>query len=294
MQAKFNPTYRILIQKEKSQEFLEIAYPFTIDFDISRDTSSSVNQATFKIYNLNENTRSQLFKDRYSLLDYGTGTGYRKIIFQAGYGGQLTTCFVGAMLQAHSYRSGTEMVTHIQALDGGYAIANSQINTSFGKGVSVQTVLESLSGSLFDIQQGAVSDTSGTLNRGIVFNGNAWGFLTETFSDKEVFIDMQELYILNRNDATKTFVPLISAETGLLGTPMRESTNLTVDIIFEPRVKVGNIVEIKSTTNPFFNGQFKITGIKHNGTISASVSGTRKTTLILFVGSLLFGSLKVI
>jgi len=74
--------------------------------------------------------------------------------------------------------------------------------------------------------------------------------------------------------------------------PRRQNTYIQVDIIFEPRIQVGQIVEIVSQIDPRFNGQWKVQGIKHSGTISGAVGGDCKTTLQLFYGTAPLGGLK--
>ena len=73
-----------------------------------------------------------------------------------------------------------------------------------------------------------------------------------------------------------------------MGTPKRNDTYLEVDILFEPDLQIGQIVQIVSQTNPAFDGQYKIFGIKHSGTISGVVGGDCRTSLQLFVGTRLF------
>ena len=84
----------------------------------------------------------------------------------------------------------------------------------------------------------------------------------------------------------------INTKTGLLGTPILQGAFLTVETILEPRIKVGQLVEIESSYNTAFNGQYKVIGIRHIGVISEAVSGEAKTTLELLVGDRIINQLK--
>ena len=288
---KFGRNYKLYVQPTNSSTFIEITYPLTLEFDISRDTSSSINQATFRIYNLSEKNRNAIFKDRYSMLDNGVGTGAKKVILQAGYGDNLSTVFQGSVLEAYSYRQMSEVVTYINALDGGYGIANSFVNFSVSKGTPKQDIFNQLANSILGVDKGSVGTVAGSIDRPIAYNGNGWAFLKRDFSG-DVFIDLEKINLLKPNEVINASIPVITSASGLLGTPMRQNTNLTIDMIFEPRIQVGNIVEVKSSINSLFNGQFKTTGIKHSGTISGAINGDCKTTLQLFIGAYLFGGLK--
>jgi molybdate-binding protein len=50
-------------------------------------------------------------------------------------------------------------------------------------------------------------------------------------------------------------------------------------MIFEPRVICGQFVTLESSTDASFNGDYKITSVKHRGVISPVVSGDAITTL---------------
>jgi hypothetical protein len=98
---------------------------------------------------------------------------------------------------------------------------------------------------------------------------------------------------LSDDDAFEGVVPVIDDESGLLGVPQHEDAILKVDIIFEPRLMIGQIVDIQSRVAPMFNGQYKIYGIRHEGEISDAESGLATTTLEMLVGSQVYGRFHV-
>ena len=67
---KLNKIYRLEVQlpAEGSQpgDFLVIQPPITIEFGIDRRRFASANRMDLKIYNLSEQTRSRIFRDRFN------------------------------------------------------------------------------------------------------------------------------------------------------------------------------------------------------------------------------------
>lgn len=276
-----------------STTYLEIDYPLTVEFDIERNTSSSINTGTFSITNLSPKTSSRLAKDFYNIDDISSGKEKRQVFFQAGYEKNLSMCFAGTLMEGFTDRRGTETITHLRAQDGAYEAYNAFTSTTFAPNTTPQSIFDVLLTDL-GLKKGAVGNLNqNTPLRAVSFNGNTFELLQDNF-DNRVFIDLQTVNLLNPDEVIAGQVPLISSETGLLGVPRRQQTNIVVDMIFEPRIKVGQVVEVKSTIDPRFNGQFKVQGIKHSGMISGAVGGDAKTTLQLFYGSAALGGLKIL
>ena len=55
-------------------------------------------------------------------------------------------------------------------------------------------------------------------------------------------------------------------------------------MLFEPRLTLGQIINLQSTTNKQYNGLYKVVGFTHRGTISPAVCGDLRTTVNLFIG----------
>jgi hypothetical protein len=288
---KLNRKYRMLIELENGK-ILEITDPLTLEFNIERNTAVSLNKGIFRIYNLGLNIRNQIFQDRFRVKDFGSGKLYKKLILQAGYN-QLSTIFVGNILESYSFRQGANVIQYIECYDGLYGAVNGFVSQTLNKGASVNEALELLVNQLPNVDKGTIASQEGTLSRGRPFFGNTYTVLDETFRNK-VYIDLEQLNLLDPNQAITGQLPLIKSETGLLSTPRRQQSYLQVDIVFEPRLTLGQLVAIESSINPIFDGQFKIFGITHQGTISGAISGEAKTTLQLFIGSEVLGGLKTI
>lgn len=301
---KFGRKFRLLFEFDTTTEeksAIEIATPFTLEFDIVRNTSSSLNSATFRVYNLNETNRSLIFQNRTSIND---ASGKRKrVLLQAGYNsldntinkdGDLTTIFRGDLLEAYSFRQGPDVITYINAQDGGFGAYNSTISTTLNAGASFKEVIEQVGSTIKGVEIGSIGETPGFFKTPTPLHGNSFYLLTEDY-EGEVFIDLEKLNKLNRNEYIKSLgvgVPLINSDTGLLGTPLRQGTDLIVDMLFEPKINVGQLIEIKSQFNKKFDGQYKVNGVRHSGVISDAVGGECRTSLQLYIGDKLLGELK--
>lgn len=277
MAAKFGRNYILTVQTENG-ELLVIQPPFTVEFDVTRNTLSSANICSIRIYNLGQNNRNKI---RFNKMDTGD---YRSVQLQAGYGTNLPIVFSGNITQAWSVREGNNFITSIECFDAGFAFANAQTNTPFPSGTAQTTVIKTLASSLPNVTLGAIGSFPGSLTRGASLSGNTIDLLRE-LTGGGFFIDNGKAYCLGDSEAIQGEMLLINSESGLLGTPVREQTLLNFDMMFEPRLTVGQKIQLDSSTGGNFNGFYKIISLKHRGTISAAVCGDAITTVGMFYGN---------
>ncbi len=268
----------ILTVETPNNELLVIEPPFTVEFDITRNILTSANVCSIRIYNLSANNRNQI---RFNIMDSGT---YRSVQLQAGYGTNLPVIFSGNITQAWSVREGVNFITSIESFDGGFAFANGQTNQLFPAGTAQETVISTLAGSLPGVTLGAVGNYPGSLTRGCSFSGNTANILRD-ITGGGFFIDNGVAHALNDSECIDGEMLLITSASGLLGTPVREQTILTFDIIFEPRLVVGQQIQLDSSTGQNFNGFYKIISLKHRGMISEAVCGDAVTSVGMFYGT---------
>lgn len=258
---------------------LTVELPFTVEFDITRNTLTSANVCSIRIYNLSKNHRNQL---RFNPIDQGD---YRPVQLFAGYGQNLSQIFAGNITQAWSVREGVNFITTIESFDGGYAFNNGNSGLTFPAGMSIQTVIGQLAGSLPNLQPGYIGYYPGTLDRGISVNGNTMEILRE-LTGGGIFIDNNTVNCLGDNECVPANgITVIDDSTGLIGTPLLEQTILHFETIFEPRLVVGQQINFNSSTEPVYNGIYKVTALKHRGTISGAICGDALTTIEVFAGT---------
>ena len=284
---KFLPTYLLSVEtvlggaKGGSPANVEIKPPLAIDFEIRRATLSSAQTASFTVYDLKETSRDLVQKDWFNLSDV------RAVQFSAGYRDTpLTMIFNGTIKQAQSVKrpGAVDFHTVIEAFDGGPAMANGFSLRTIPAGSQFSDIIKALAADLPNLARSAIiGKIDGATSRGASFAGNTWNYIFQ-LSNGLAFIDNGQLKILNPNEYAGTEVPVISSDSGLLGTPERYLNMLRCPLLFEPRFTLGQLVELKSSGLKRFNGLYKVVGLTHRGNISQVRDGERRTELTLWNG----------
>ena len=265
-----------------ANKFVEITLPYALDFEISRQNLSSAQTGHFRIYGLGEHDRNAIQKDIFQF------TQLRAIQLRAGYESQpagqfMPLVFNGTVLTAYSWREGQQWVTEIEAFDGGWQMANgSNVSITLAPNTSASAVVHQLCSQLPNLTgQPIIGDFPTTNKRGEVLVGSAWNLIQQKTNGQAV-IDNGQVKALNFWECIRGEIPVISAETGLLGSPKRTTSTLEFETIFEPCLTVGQIVEVQSVTNKQFNRSWKVIGFEHRGTISPSTAGECITSVRLW------------
>lgn len=273
---KFNRNYELLIET-RDGKLLKITRPFTVEFEVYRNSFSSANICSIRVTNLNANNRNQIRKDQYETTDL------RTITFSAGYGDKLSIAFKGNINQAWSVREGTRMVTQIESYDGGFAYINGITDSAYPGNSPQQSIIDSLASSLPGVTVGAIGSFPGSIGRGNAYNGQTTSILTE-LTGGGFFIDNGKAYCLNDNECVSSNIPLVNAQSGLLGTPVKEQTYINFDMLFEPNLIVGQLIRLETLTAEVFNGVHKVISLRHSGVISDAVAGSAITSVGLLPG----------
>lgn len=251
----------------------------SIEFEIQRNSLGSSQTATFKIYGLKGPTQRLIYADQYD-----AANRFRAIQFRAGYVGFTPLIFNGFMRKAYTKREGVNMITTIEAYDGGLAMAAGFTSSTVVAGVPLAEVLANLATSLPNTGgTPIIGNFTGTTGRGRVFCGNTWNIIRQE-SDNLAIIDNGQVKILQQNEAIASDIPVISSASGLLGSPARSGQMIEFDMLFEPRFTVGQIVQLESITNSLYNGTYKVMGFTHSGMISPAVAGEARTKVQLWLG----------
>ncbi len=274
---KFNRRYQLLVQTQDGST-LEVKPPFTLEFDITRNILTSANVCQIRIYNLNKRNRNSI---RFDMSNYGE---LRGIVLKAGYGENLPVIFTGNISQAWSVREGTNFISQIECFDGGYALANGTFDEQFISGTPQRSILDSMIAKLPGVSPGVIGDIQGEIARGNSYSGNTADLINNLVPNK-FFIDNQKANILGDSECLQGDIVLINPDAGLLGTPIREQTIVNFDMLFEPRLIIGQLINLESKTDDSFNGSYKVVSIKHRGVISESVAGDAVTSCGLFKGA---------
>lgn len=278
---KFGRNYILEVQTQNGST-LTITLPFTIEFDITRNTLTSANVCQIRIYNLSQKNRNQI---RFNVSDYGN---FRGITLRAGYGSNLPVVFSGNISQAWSVREGVNFITQIECYDGGFAFANAQTSVQYPAGTMQKDIIKNLAGSLPHVSLGVIGDYPGALSRANSYSGSTTDILRE-ITGSGFFIDNGKANALGTNEYIDngSGIALINSASGLLGTPVLEQTIVRFDMLFEPGLTVGQRIQLDSITEQNFNGFYKVTAVKHRGMISEAVCGDVITTGEFFFSKIL-------
>jgi hypothetical protein len=277
--SKFGRNYLLSVET-KSGLTITIEPPFTIDIDVQRDTLSSVNITNIRVYNLSEKNRNQIRKDAWNFDDI------RNVVLKVGYGNQISTVAVGNIKQAWSAREGVDFITTIETYDGGWAFTNAQSDFQVQAGTPKRSVVLKLAENMnnFGVTTGAIGAITGEVERGNTYSGPTVELMKELVGDS-FFIDNGKVNVLSSSESISSSVLTVNSASGLLGTPIRENTYLRFDMIFEPKIQVGTLINLESSTGKNFNGIHKVYSLKHKGMISDSVGGKLITTVGLLDGN---------
>jgi len=281
---KITPIKRVGNSVVNAGKSIVITDPLTIKFDIKREPFAGSCTANIEIYNLQPSTRKKLFLDYYdfeNLQKVELSAGYANGKFDLIYRGQIRTCRVR--------KDQTETVMVIDAFSGLFVL-DSLISVSLDGIQSQQQQADKIISyaSAQGLTKGPTSYEEIATTRPVALLGNAFALLKKTTKGK-AFVDNDEIVVVNIDETVEGDVRVIDDSTGLLGVPERQATTLTVNCIFEPRLKVGQGIEIVSKIAPEFDGQYKIWGVSHRGTIGMASGEQCITTLTLWTGLNLYG-----
>ena len=273
---RFGRNYSLTVQYGEGQNVV-IALPFTLEFDVNRNDYSSSNVSSLRVYGLAPDTRNKLRKD----LQGGLGAVTKRMILRAGYGSNLVEILNANMKQGFSYREGNTFITEMDAYDAGGAFANSQTSREWIAGTDQKQILSDIISDLkpWGISEGQISNAFG----GAIPTGNSYSGVTcdllKQLTNGNFFIDNGKAHCLAEGDCIQGVLTTINADTGLLGTPRRFQSVMDFDILFEPRLLIGQFLNLVSSTGDGFNGTHKVIKIHHKGTISDAICGDAITSV---------------
>lgn len=279
-------------QYRQGKNALQIEPPFTIEIDINGSINLDGNSANISIYGLNESTRKRLFQNRFNIPVVEEGKKYyRIVVLEAGYGKNIYPIFNGTLINGYPTREGVDQITHLTCQSSAMGLYNSFINKPpYAAGTKKLQVINDIIQEMTqygDLTKGVITpNLNGSFNQAVSVMGESYNVLTQFGVD--VFIDGGKINVLQLNEAIGKLglqIPIISSETGLIGTPIiSDEGYVIVNTMFEPTIKLANMVQLKSETAPFFNGNYKVMSVSHKGVLSTTKAGKLVTTLKLWSG----------
>lgn len=250
---------------------LVVARPLRVSFEVERSTRPTPNAATIRVWNLS--------RDSQALVE---GAGGALVVLEAGYVGERAEIFRGTVLRARagqrtgspkSERDGPDVVTTIEATDGGLEYRRARVARGYSAGVSVATVLRDLAGAL-GVGEGnlreveALGELDGgarTFPEGTVISGSASGEMTRILRSLGLRWSVQHgaLQILQRGAALQTRAVRLSSSTGLVGSPeVGTGGRVTARALLTPELWPGRRVRLEADR---IQGQLVARAIRYEG-----------------------------
>jgi len=294
---KLNRNYRLFVQKQDLagnalDEGVVITNPLTVKFEVIRKAYSGIAEATINVYNLGANDYNRLFRDFFFDIDRQKPLF---ISFSAGYGKYengkdvLNVIFAGDVYSAYTHREGTDIVTTFYAKTGLRNLAQT-ISLSIAAGATAKELVAECMSNMPCLSDSYQDIEDYEFKKPVELMGKPLALIKEYNPNRVVYVDLNNVYIQKEDDeGFEGYIPLINDENGLLNAPERKSSTLTFSMIFEPRLLVGQAIEVKSRIAPQFDGQYKIFGITHSGIISDAIGGRAITTVEVNVGPQIYG-----
>lgn len=236
-------------------------------FKLTLDDKPEPNNAEIAVWNLSADSRAQL-----------DGKGFR-VILAAGYGTNTEQIFSGDVRRFDHQRIGPDWVTKIEVGDGERAFNHARISESFGAGTAVRDVLRKAIAAMQGDPGNAlqkIQGIAGDFVTGYVAHGRAALELTRLLEPQGYTWSVQggRLQILGPNDYTDEIGPLVSPDTGMIGTPEVGSPEkkgqpavLKVRSLLLPRMRPGQRFELRSSAK---SGTFKARKVVHTGDTAGS------------------------
>jgi hypothetical protein len=253
--SRFNRNFELTVAVGGGQEVV-ITSPMRVSFSVDKSVAGGLNKMTCRIYNLKASNRNALVRDKEG----------RKIIpvrLRVGYEGTMALIFKGTVQRGLNFREGPDMVTELECLDGGAQVLGTFITATVrGKDRAIEEV-RAQSG----LARGKITAQS-AITRPRVLVGPTARVLDELLEDGATwYVDDEQLYILKDDEVMSSFIPLVSAATGLLNTPTREMSKTTFETLMNPTLRIGGLCQLESTSAPHMNGVYRITEMGYSGDV---------------------------
>lgn len=291
---KFNRRYkcvfrigkRIGFNKQKVEQTFEIAYPYTLQFNVEAGCYQTSQQGNLRFYNINPDYQKSLWKESYDM------SKYIEVELYAGYGNNMPLIFAGDVMKCYTSRKGgdTNFITEMEVSAAPEVFKNGFANQTISKGADVSSVFNDLFKGIPDVGIGYITKELGKLKRSTTFIGNPIDLIKNSYgSQYEIFIENGLLNVLAEGEVKQDKVLTVTAASGLLGTPKRNGALTEVEMLFEPQATVAGLVNVLSDSMPDLNGTYKCLNVSHQGIISYSGEcGKVITNLVLTNGKNIF------
>lgn len=293
MADAFNRKYKLTLGRVGGNNTVVLTEQH-IEFTVGQSSNSELNSLEINIYNLSDSTVSLL--DRKDL----------PVRLEVGYeNSPLGLIFNGTKTSSYSYRSGTEIITHITAQEGAKEVRESRCSATLPKQVTLRQVLEEIIKQAYPSYgknlRGDILDSK-RYNAGISLSGSAC-YLMDTYCIPNglewtvLHGNLINVAPKNGTSRSQSEIVILSPSTGLIGSPekmTKDSNNMDGDTkntqsfgvrlksLINHKLVAGYLVKLQDTGLSGFgnagslDGIYKIEKVTHTG----SYEGAEWVTVI--------------
>lgn len=235
-----------------------------VTFSIEKKDAREANKAVITVTNLSTATRAKF--DEKSL----------PVVVEAGYVDRRGAVFIGTAYRTTHTRSGADVVTTIEAADGGREISTAVGAWSYAAGVSSSQVIRDVAdGISLPLSTGSsITPNKPTFGKGWAFVGSAADALSAATKAVGLTWSVQDGQIQILADADDgTAVTVLSATTGMIGSPERLETKadgkdvarVKVSCLLQPQIRPARRIKIESINAPGLSGVYVVKEMKLTG-----------------------------
>lgn len=251
---RFIKDYKLVITTPTS--IINIEPPINIEFDGEKSINTfGLNRLNLKIYNLVESKRNQLVRDK---------EGNENILVELfiGYQNNIKRVFKGNINRAYPEKSGPNIVSVIECLDGLRDVKSSFTSAvASSKRQAIETILKDMP----NTEIGKITEQN-PIYRSKVIMGNSYQEIQKLLQpDELMYIEDEKLYIIKKDEVAENYITLINAETGLIDTPKRENQVVEVKTRVNPSIKIGGQAKLESIYAPYLNGVYRVEELGFSG-----------------------------
>lgn len=241
-----------------------------ISFEIVRDLFGAPDTAKINVYNINKEHRDSILER------------YQSMRLDAGYKDNVKTLYNGDLVNADHTRDATEGITILFGSDG--AIESKKlVNFTLPPGSVPQDAINKIAEQAGLDVGDVVGVPSLPYARGVTFSGPAQEALNKVGSDHRLNWTIQDKKIQMVEETSaigdQTTAILVSAATGLKGSPTITEVGVDFDTLLNPDIQPGKLVKIESlganvsigdrlffkTKATIGSGFYKVRNVVHTG-----------------------------
>ncbi|MFD1558675.1 phage protein [Paraburkholderia silviterrae] len=214
-----------------------------IVFNVQRGDLQTPNSARIRVYNVSNNTAQRIEKE------------FTRVVLQAGYEGNFGIVFDGNVIQVRRGRENpTDTYLDITAADGDMAYNFATVNTTLAAGSTQADIIKVCADAMapYGVSVGYVAADlpANPLSRGKVLFGMARDHLSTVAKSTQSLWSIQDgkLQIVPETSYVPGAVPVINAQTGMVGMPEQIQNGIKVRMLLNPSIKIGRLIQLDNSS----------------------------------------------